>query len=168
MLDSITLELHILRPLTKIDLAGRYYVQARQRRLYFELQRTAHRLQKEADRELSGVVKMTTQQAAVLSVITNGEGNTQRAIALALGLNESAVTVMIERLTKYGYIKRQRSASDRRAYEITMTQVGKEAVAASRKGFAKINRKITSSLNDEEVDTLADLLSRLYEDFAPT
>ena len=79
---------------------------ARKLRLYHTLQLVAHALQKVADREIGNCVDLTTAQAAVLSVLASGEGDTQRHVARALAVNESAVVAMVNRLLRLGYLTR--------------------------------------------------------------
>jgi len=140
-------------------------MQAKRSRIYHRLQIVAHRMQKVGDREIARNVKLTTTQAAVLSVLRSGEGDTQKQIALALGLNESAVTDMINRLIRYGYIGRKRSQQDRRSWVLHVTTDGEAAHDAAGEGFRQLNESIHAALSDREIVHLADMLDRLADAF---
>lgn len=138
---------------------------ARKLRLFHRLQLAAHRIQKSADREIANAIELTTSQAAVLSVLANGEGHTQRDVAKALGQNESAATAMVNRLLKMGYLSRKRNAEDARAWLLQLTAEGRTALKAAQLPFRKINRIIEKELSKEEVVHLVDYLERLYDAF---
>lgn len=134
-------------------------------RLYWRLQLAAHYLQKNADRELLAKANITTAQTGVMTVIANGKGVTQKHVAEALGLNESAVTAMVKRLVSLDYIERRQSDSDARARILTLTPLGKEVQTSVRPPFRKINKRIEETLSSEEVENLADYLERLTSAF---
>lgn len=138
---------------------------ARKLRLFHRLQLAAHHVQKSADRAIASTIELTTSQAAVLSVLANGEGHTQRDVAKALGQNESAVTAMVNRLLKLGYLCRKRSPNDARAWNLQITAVGRTALEATRLPFSRINRIIEKELSKDEVEQLADYLERLSDAF---
>ena len=138
---------------------------ARKLRLFHRLQLAAHHIQKSSDKEIKTAVDLTTSQAAVLSVLANGEGHTQRDIAKALGQNESAVTSMVNRLLKAGYLNRKRNPADTRAWNLQLNSNGRTALQATRQPFGKINRIIENELSKEEVSQLADYLERLSSAF---
>ena len=90
-------------------------------RLYARLQSAAHLVKKAADRALIDAAGVTTAQAAVLAVVAAAEksdatGPTQKTVAAALALNESAMTAMVSRLIVLHYLKRERNRDDRRAW----------------------------------------------------
>ena len=138
---------------------------ASKHKLYWRLQLDAHHLQKHADRELSNKANITTAQTGVLTVIANGSDVTQKDVALALGLNESAVTAMVKRLIALKYIRRRQCTHDRRTRILSLTDHGREIQRNVRPPFRKINQKIEQTLSQEEIDCLAGYLARLTESF---
>ncbi|MFC3226004.1 MarR family winged helix-turn-helix transcriptional regulator [Marinibaculum pumilum] len=138
---------------------------ARELRLYHRLQRAAHDLKKAADRRVVEAADLTTAQAAVLAVVMDGEPASQRGVAEALGLNESAVTAMVGRLLTAGYLVRTRSAADQRAWELRLSPAGREVLARIETPFAGVNRRIEEVLSKEEMQSLADCLDRLSDAF---
>lgn len=138
---------------------------ASKNRIYFLLQRAAHRLKTEADAALGEVGGLTTAQAAVMSIITNDGPVTQKHIATTLSQRESAVTAMASRLLKAGYIIRSRSSSDARAWELKATAAGRQAMGQMQKPFDQINARLDECIPDKDIDKLAENLIKIIEEF---
>jgi len=130
-------------------------------RLYHRLQVAAHGMQKAADRVVASAADLTTAQAAVLTVVAADEDVTQRDVALALRLNESAVTAMVARLSRLDLIVRERSATDSRAWRLRVSPAGQAALKVARRAFAAINARIEDKLSAAEIVRLAELLDRM-------
>jgi len=138
---------------------------ASKHKLYWRLQLAAHFLQKHADGELLKKGNITTAQTGVLTVIANGSNVSQKDVAVALGLNESAVTAMVKRLIALKYIKRQQSNADKRVRLLTLTKSGIDAQKNVRPPFKKINDQIEATLSDGEIEQLTGYLDRLTKSF---
>jgi len=134
---------------------------SKQLRLYYRLQVAAHAVQKAADRVISAAAQLTTAQAAVLTIVAAGEGVTQRDVAIALHLNESAVTAMVVRLVKLRLLERVRSRDDPRAWHLSLSRRGGTALAASRASFASINKRIEGQFSQREIEQFVEYLYRL-------
>ncbi len=134
---------------------------ARKHRIYHRLQLAAHSMQKYADRRVAAVSDLTTTQGAVLSVLVNGEGSTQKEVAARLGLNESAMTPMIERLMRLGYVRRKRNEVDRRAWSLSATPSGRAVLGDIRAPFQHVNKLIDAELSPTQIKALASALDRL-------
>lgn len=139
---------------------------ASKRRIFHKLLLAAHRVGKEADAEVGSVSGLTVAQSAVLSVLENFDDVTQKKVARELGQNESAVTAMVNRLIRLGFVTRKRSPHDARAWQLHMTRKGKTALDRIKPPFSRINRRIDSVLSPDEVENLADYLQRLNDAFA--
>jgi DNA-binding MarR family transcriptional regulator len=131
-------------------------------RLYHRLQIAAHGLRKAADRAVLEAGGVTTAQAAVLAIVAARETATQRDVANALRINESAVTAMATRLIKLGILERIRSGTDNRAWCLSLSSAGLMALRAS---LASINARIESEFSQLETKQLVDYLDRLTAAF---
>ena len=138
---------------------------AAQHNLYWRLQLAAHFMQKRADRNLGADAGITTAQTGVLAVIAKGDAVTQKDVAKALGLNESAVTAMVRRLIALDYVARRKSETDGRAKILSLTDSGRDVQKNVRPPFRKINAEIASALTDSEIAQLSDYLDRLTRAF---
>lgn len=133
-------------------------------RLYARLQSAAHALKKTADRALMDAAGVTTAQAAVLAVVDGAERPTQKTVADALGLNESAVTGMANRLTALGYLAREQDPDDRRARLLRLTTQGEKALKRIAAPFGRINGRLDDALGGD-LDAFAASLNRIRDAF---
>ena len=144
---------------------------AHKHRIYSLLQRTAHRLKIEADTALKEACGLTTAQAAALGIITREGPVSQRLLADTLSQRESAITTMSARLLKHGYITKSRSKEDARAWELSATDKGREALKQMRAPFDKINALLDESFADGDIERMAnalhETLDRLETDKQP-
>ncbi|MEM6554682.1 MAG: MarR family transcriptional regulator [Pseudomonadota bacterium] len=138
---------------------------ASKNRIYFLLQRAAHRLKTEADAALSESGGLTTAQAAVMSIVAQDGPVTQKYIATTLSQRESAITAMAARLLKAGYITKVKSVKDARAWSLEATQDGRNAIKRMRAPFDQINAKLDALFNDAEMAQLAERLIQIVETF---
>jgi DNA-binding MarR family transcriptional regulator len=134
-------------------------------RLYHRLQIAAHTVRKAADRTVLDAAGISVAQAAVLTVAASGPNVTQRNVAAALRLNESAVTAMVSRLLKLRLLARTQNDSDSRAWRLCLTSSGEAALRASRNAFAPINARIERKLSALEIEQLAGFLDRIADAF---
>lgn len=130
-------------------------------RLYFLLQMTAHRLKKKADAALLATGSLTTAQAAVMTVITSEGSVSQRRIADVLALGESAMTPMVARLVKAGYVTRERSIRDNRTWQLRVTKQGLAALKEIQASFDQVNAMIDEHLDDGDAAKLAAALNKI-------
>lgn len=102
---------------------------------------------------------------AALILIDRNPGISQTALARAIGSDKSTLTPVLDNLVKRGLISRARTRSDRRQYQLALTDAGKKVVRAmheraqrheseldavvgprERAQFVKTLRKIASAL----------------------
>lgn len=132
-----------------MDTAGR-------ERLYHLLQTAAHQLKVRTDRAAQALAGISAAQASVLFILAREGATSQKTVARQLGLNESAVTGMVGRLTAMGLIRREPSLSDGRAWSITLTEEGETALKQFRTVLDAMNRDLTAAIGgDAEVARLA-------------
>ena len=134
-------------------------------RIYFLLQIAAHQMKKAADARLIDAANLSTAQAAVLILVAESEPVTQKFLADRLKQNESAMTAMVNRLLKLGYLTRHRSETDGRAWQLRTTRKGKAALDKMRKPFGRINGKLDARLSEKEIATLAKSLKTVIAAF---
>lgn len=108
---------------------------------------------------------ITTAQAAALAVIDMHGRATQKQVAEALSLNESAVTATVSRLKKLGLIERSRREIDGRMWHLHLTDKGKSALQAAEIPFDDINATIDSLLGKDALEDVALALKLLSDEF---
>jgi MarR family transcriptional regulator, organic hydroperoxide resistance regulator len=134
-------------------------------RFYSQLQKAAHAVKRSADRELMKAAGISTAQSAVLVTIKSTKNITQRELATALDLNEAAVTPMINRLMKLGYVTRAKNPEDQRAWILQLTQEGRRVQKLSGDAFKHINEKIERAVGLNQLEDMADNLIAIGREF---
>jgi DNA-binding MarR family transcriptional regulator len=103
---------------------------------------------------------LTSMQWAPLLLLASGKATTAAELSRCNGVDTSTMTRMLDRLESKGLVTRQRNSTDRRVFDIQLTEEGRQ--------FAeKIPHLIAEGLNQhlkgfsrQEFDTLESLLSR--------
>ena len=106
-------------------------------------------------------IGITGWQAPYLPQICASPGITQDQLASRLHVNRSNVTRQLAMLEEKGFVRRERSDSDRRAIEVYPTQRAHDVLPLIEQAFAQWREKLFSGLGAEERELLEDLLERL-------
>lgn len=130
-------------------------------RLYFLLQRAAHRLRTTLDRRCLAAAGVTTAQLGALFAVQERPGLTQQDLAQTLGLRESAVTGLVGRLTAAGLLSRQAHPRQHRAVVLELTQAGEEALRAAQPEIDRFNAEVRALLGDDGFGETATALKQL-------
>jgi DNA-binding MarR family transcriptional regulator len=87
-------------------------------------------------------------------------------LAAMEGITQPAVTQLVNRLERRGWVARRADARDARAVLVAVTAAGQAALEGVRAEYRALLHDEMASLDDEEVETLAaavDILDRLIE-----
>lgn len=128
---------------------------AHRHRLIYLLHRAAHRLKTETDSAFLEAAQITTAQATAMEIIIQAGVLSQRALAEALGQRESAMTAMVERLLKAGYVSRRRDETDRRTWLLEATAAGAAARDRLREPLRRINAELDDAFEEADLKALA-------------
>jgi DNA-binding MarR family transcriptional regulator len=82
--------------------------------------------------------RLPTGSLTVLALIAANPGSSQTALANRAGLNKSALVGIVDQLERQGLVERDRAASDRRRYQVSVTREGDKAM---RELFAAVDRE---------------------------
>jgi DNA-binding MarR family transcriptional regulator len=106
-------------------------------------------------------VNLTYMQFSVLMSLRDNIALNSRDICLLFRHDSGALTRVLDQLEQRGLIERQRSAADRRAVELRLTDAGHKTVAALvPMVVATLNREL-GDFSHEEIDELLRLLNKL-------
>lgn len=108
-----------------------------------------------------GEIGVTSGQFGLLTLIDAHPGITQLELSRAVGLEKSAVNPAIERLERRGFVRRSRSATDRRTLCLELTREGESALTELDAIVARHDAKVGAGLTEEERRTLLRLLRKL-------
>jgi len=106
---------------------------------------------------------LPTGSLTVLALIAANPGSSQTALAGRAGLNKSALVGIVDQLEQRGLVERDRAASDRRRYQVSVTPEGERAMHAL---FAVVTREegpIRDALGKRDMIALLTLLDRAVE-----
>ncbi|GGS43737.1 MULTISPECIES: MarR family winged helix-turn-helix transcriptional regulator [Actinokineospora] len=130
-------------------------------RLFFLLQRAAHTLRVAADRRCVAAAGVTTAQVGALFAVRERPGITQRELAGALGLRESAVTALVGRISAAGLVTRAAHPREHRAVVLELSEKGVAALDAVRPEIDRFNADLRALLGERGFSQTADALHRL-------
>jgi DNA-binding MarR family transcriptional regulator len=101
---------------------------------------------------------VTASEAGLLRLIGRNPGISQKAASEELGVGPSRVVAVLDRLERQGHLERRRSETDRRSHEVHLTDQGEQLLAAIRPLAEAHEAAFTESLDDGDLDRLADFL----------
>ena len=113
-----------------------------------------------ANQMLAGI-GLCARQAGILTMVTELQPMTQKALADALGIDRTTMVGLLDDLEDKGYVARQRHPQDRRAFLIHPTDSGRAAKAAAVRILDEQQRRFLAPLTPAERRQLAGLLTRL-------
>jgi DNA-binding MarR family transcriptional regulator len=109
-------------------------------------------------------LELRPPQAGILGRLARSPGESQRALADALGMHAPRLVALIDDLEARGLVERQRDPSDRRNYAISLTDQGLQAL----RGISAVARQhelaLTAGLEEQERGQLASLLRRIADE----
>ncbi|MDQ6418020.1 MarR family transcriptional regulator [Paenibacillus sp. LHD-117] len=105
--------------------------------------------------------QVTSTQMFMLHYIQESGRCRLTALADKLDVKPSAVTVMIDRLAKSGYVTRVNDASDRRVIQVELTQAGEDILARAHQSRKEIVAKYMQNLNRTEVEAVTHIMEKL-------
>lgn len=106
-------------------------------------------------------VQITGAQLFMLYFIDQEGRCKLNLLAEKMEVKPSAITVMIDRLVRAGYVHRTHDEEDRRAVLVEITPRGKEVLEKAGQEKNNILRTYLSKLEEKEVLLLAELLEKV-------
>lgn len=95
------------------------------------LERTIREIKRDFNRRLKATypdLSITSDQWVVLKRISEREALNQREVAAVTGKDPASITRTLDLLAKKAWVERQEIANDRRAYQVVLTDEGKDLV----------------------------------------
>lgn len=103
---------------------------------------------------------LPTGSLTVLSLIAANPGRSQTALAGRAGLNKSALVGIVDELEKRGLAARDRSVTDRRRYQVTVTPAGEEMIQSLFSLVTPGEKPIRDELGERDMATFLRLFDR--------
>lgn len=102
---------------------------------------------------------ISPSQYAVLKAIGAIASPSQTTLVTATHIDRSTMADIIRRLQKMGLVRRKRSKQDARAYEVTLTERGEDALRRADDAAMQANKMLLAKLSKPQigVSTLVEL-----------
>jgi len=103
---------------------------------------------------------LTANQWAPLLALANERCNTVAGCARETGIDNGAMTRMLDRLEVKGFLARKRSSNDRRVVNITLTSQGKKIAKDIPPVIGEILNQQLRGFSEQEFNLIKNLLQR--------
>lgn len=103
------------------------------------------------------------QELRALDVLGVRGPSRMGALAEHLGVGQSAVTPLVDRLVEAGAVRRQQSEADRRVWLVDLTPSGEDVFRAESAAYERVAEAMLAPLAEDERAALLDLLARVAE-----
>jgi len=135
------------------------------RRLIFLLNAGHRRVQRWIEGKMAAKGGLTAAQSGVLFYLGEQDGALIGEAADALDLAPSAMTGLIDRMTRAELVERQADPKDGRAMRLRLTAKGRAARQAAKAGLDGVNAHLTEGFTEEEIGVVARWLASLQTKF---
>lgn len=106
---------------------------------------------------------INVKQYGVLIKIDENPNSSQKEIAEELKIDRTTMVSFVDHLEVLKYLTRTKNAQDRRSYCLTITEKGKQILEDCWGALEQSERKIISSLSDQEARLFKDLLIKIFK-----
>jgi DNA-binding MarR family transcriptional regulator len=130
--------------------------------LYFQIELTARKIKHYGQTVLNNKgIDITIEQWLVLKVISENEGLNQIQIGEILFKDKPTISRMIKSLTKKGFVFKDNSSEDLRAFIVGLTEDGKNLVTHLIPIIEKVREKGLKNLSENQNTTTSKTLSKI-------
>lgn len=105
---------------------------------------------------------VTPEQWGIIYMLEKDKKTNQKELSKAIDRDQTTVVRMVNSLQSKGIIKKLVNESDRRSHFITLTAQGEELKLKLIPIVYQAHENVTHGLTEEQLDTLHQLLSCLY------
>jgi DNA-binding MarR family transcriptional regulator len=113
----------------------------------------------------SSGVRVTAAQAGILFLLKHKDGRTMTELSQILGIDNSTMTGLTDRLEKAGFLKRHANPGDRRASHIHITPQGLAEVEGAKAVIRRVNEEIKAGFSEEEIEAFKRILNGFFDKF---
>lgn len=111
----------------------------------------------------NGADGLAPSHGDILVCLYTKDRMTMKEIADKINRTKPTVTVLVDKLEKLGYLKREASKEDSRYTYILLTEKGKMFKPVFEKISNDLNKMLFENLSDKEADNLENLLSKIIK-----
>ncbi len=109
----------------------------------------------------NGIKELVPSHGDILAVLYQHKKLTMKEIAQKINRTKPTVTVLVNKLEKLGFVKREKSSEDSRLTYILTTQKGDEFKPVFEKISKDLNKMLYKNLSEQEANLLDSLLKKM-------
>ena len=133
-------------------------------RLIFLLSTAQQAVMRRANKILAAEgVRITVAQSGILFLLKQQDRRMISELGRILGIENSAMTGLVDRLEKSGIVTRVVDPADRRALLICATPAGLDEVEKAKPIIRRVNEAIKTGFSEHEIDVLKRVLADISE-----
>ena len=111
-------------------------------------------------------IKVTVAQSGILLLLKRKDGRMMTELSQILGIDNSTLTGLVDRLERSDFVKRNANPGDRRSSHIYITAKGLEEGQSAKDVLRRINEEIKAGFTPEEIDAFKKILQAFFTKFA--
>lgn len=112
-----------------------------------------------------GMEGIVTSHGDIIDALLSRTKMTMAEIAAQIGRDKSTVTVLVDKLTKLGYVTKERDAEDTRVIHVALTPKGRELGPAFEAISGKLIDTFYRGIPEDEKEELVRILAKVYHNF---
>ncbi len=112
-----------------------------------------------------GIDGLVPSHGEILLALHLNDALNMQEIARQVGRSKPTVTILIDKLVSLKYVKKQRSTTDGRIFEVSLTANGGKLIASLGEISERMHQKIDAILSIAEKKQLSKLLGKLTRDW---
>lgn len=133
--------------------------------LFFRLNLAQRVLMKSVDREIREKIGVSATQVAALMYLIKHDGCLLVDLSRELLQTKSAITTLVERMEKNGFIHKVPSPIDKRASQLFLTSKGTEMCKLALPFVAAYDKNIMEEFKQDELEIVARFLNKIIEKY---
>jgi DNA-binding MarR family transcriptional regulator len=127
------------------------------------LLRLAHQHARAAANQALRRLDLDLRHVGVLATLAGGGPQTQKQLTEAVEMDKSSMVYVIDRLDRLSLVRRERSETDRRAYAVSLTELGRERLTEAARIATGVMGDLLESFDATEERQLNAMLQRIID-----
>ncbi len=128
-------------------------------RLIYLVSMAQNRLQGRLRNALAAAgIRVTPAQSAILFLLKARDGRTMSELGRALSIENATITGLVDRLERDGFVRRGRSANDRRASAVGITPAGVAEADRAKVVVKRVNESIKAGFPAADIEAFKKVL----------
>jgi DNA-binding MarR family transcriptional regulator len=120
-----------------------------------------------ADAFAGEMSELTPRQLAVLLAVAGNDGGNQQELADTTGIDRSTMADIVRRLLRRGLLERRRTAEDKRAYAVTLTDVGRRLLRRAEPVAKRVDERLLKGLPADRREAFMAALASIVAAMTP-